>query len=45
MDEKNNNLTTKNSSTLEKPRRSSIDFDGNNKRERPTGKTSFVQKE
>lgn len=43
MDEKNNNLTTKKPSTLEKQRRSSMDFDGNIKKERPIGKNRMKE--
>jgi len=38
MDEKNNNLTTKKISSIEKQRRSSTDLDGKIKKERPIGK-------
>jgi hypothetical protein len=41
MDEKNNNLTIKNTSSMEKQGRNSIDLNRSIKKERPIGKNLF----
>ena len=41
MDEKNNNLTIKNTSSIEKQRGSPVDLNRSTKKERPIGKNSL----
>ncbi len=43
MDEKNNNLTTRKTSSIEKQRRNSTDLDQNIKKPRPIGKNSITE--